>query len=61
MLWFAAVVAPAIAAMSAFTVLPKEGASIPRYEAYFADDPAGMGRMVAGYVTDPVFVVTDTS
>jgi hypothetical protein len=58
-LWVAVVVAPAIAAISAFTVLPEKGASIAQYQAYFAEDPAGMGRMVAGFVTDPIFIATD--
>lgn len=57
--WLASVIAPAIAAISAFTVLPEQKASIATYEAFFGDDTEGMGRMVAGYVTNPVFIVTD--
>ena len=60
-LWVAAVAAPAIAAATAFTVLPAKGVILPEYSAYFANDPEGMGRMVAGYVADPVFVITDAA
>lgn len=58
-LWLAAIVSPGVAAMSAFTQLPAEGASIAVYEPFFGDDRAGMGRLVAGYVTDPIFTATD--
>jgi hypothetical protein len=58
-MWLALIAAPAMTAISAFTQLPRQGAMIPEYEAYFAEDPEGMGRMVAGYVTDPVFIATD--
>lgn len=58
-LWLASIVSPGVAAMSAFTQLPAEGASIDVYKPYFGDDQAGMGRMVAGYVTDPIFSATD--
>ncbi|MDG2031754.1 MAG: hypothetical protein P8J45_12185 [Phycisphaerales bacterium] len=58
-LWLATIVSPGVAAISAFTQLPAEGASIAVYEPFFADDRAGMGRMVAGYVTDPIFSATD--
>ena len=48
-----------IAAISAFTQIPEQKATIATYSAYFGDDHQGMGRMVAGFVTDPVFIITD--
>ena len=57
--WLVAIASPGVAAMSAFTQLPAEGAEIPTYRAFFGEDQAAMGRMVAGYVTDPIFRATD--
>ena len=58
--WIAAIATPGGAAIAAFTRLPALEASMPGIEAYFADDPAGAGRFVAGYVTNPIFLVSDT-
>lgn len=58
-LWFTMVAAPGIAAISAFTQLPEQGAMIPTYADHFANDPEGMGRLVAGYVTNPIFIASD--
>ncbi|MAJ46384.1 MAG: hypothetical protein CBC35_03600 [Planctomycetes bacterium TMED75] len=56
--WIALVVAPGLTGMTAFKVLEQEGATIPKYQAYFADDPTGMSRLAAGLVTDPLFRLT---
>ncbi len=58
-LWFSMIVSPGVAAISAFTQLPEQGAMIPTYTDFFENDQEGMGRMVAGYVTDPIFLATD--
>ncbi|MBC03078.1 MAG: hypothetical protein CMJ34_07225 [Phycisphaerae bacterium] len=57
--WFAAIATSGGAAISAFTVLPEIGATMPGIDAYFADDPEGAARFVAGYVTNPIFLVSD--
>ena len=44
--------------MSAFTQLPALGAELPEYRGFFGEDREGMGRLVAGFVTDPVFRVS---
>ena len=56
--WIALVVAPGLTGITAFKVLEAEEASIPRYQAFFADDPEGMSRLAAGLVTDPLFRIT---
>ena len=56
--WIALVVAPGLTGMTAFRVLEQEGASIPKYQAFFADDQTGMSRLAAGLVTDPLFRLT---
>lgn len=58
-IWIAMVTAPGIAGMSAFPVLIEEAARIERFSAYFSDDQEGMGRIVAGFVTGRVFLITD--
>ena len=45
--------------MSAFPVLVEEGARLDRYATFFEDDQEGMGRIVAGFVTGRVFLITD--
>ena len=57
--WSAALVAAGAAAISAFTRLPAIEATMPGIAGFFADDPAGAARFVAGYVTNPIFLVTD--
>ena len=58
-IWLAMVTAPGIAGMSAFPVLIEEGARIERFADYFSDDREGMGRIVAGFGTGRVFLITD--
>ena len=58
-IWIAMVTAPGLAGMSAFPALVEEGASLERYSAFFEDDREGMGRIVAGFVTGRVFLITD--
>jgi len=58
-LWVAAVILPGAAGISAFIELPERHASIDTYSAYFGDDTKGMGRLVAGFVIDPLFVFTN--
>ena len=58
--WIAAIVAPGAAAMVAFTRLPDLDVSIPASRAYFDGDAAAAGRFVAGYVTNPIFVASDS-
>ena len=58
-LWVAAVIAPVPAAISAFITIPSYEPVVPEYAAYFNDDAAGMGRLLAGFVTDPIFRVAD--
>ena len=57
--WCGAIIAPGAAAIAAFTRLPAIEATMPGIAAFFADDPAGAGRFVAGYVTNPIFIVSD--
>jgi hypothetical protein len=57
--WIAAIIAPAAAAMVAFPRLPELGAEIPATREFFAADPDGAGRFVAGYVTNPLFLAAD--
>lgn len=59
-IWFAAIATPGGAAISAFTQLPALEATMPGIADYFSDDPAGAGRFVAGYVTNPIFLVSHT-
>lgn len=56
--WIALVVAPGLTGITAFRVLEQEGASIPKYQAFFAGDQTGMSRLAAGLVTDPLFRLT---
>ena len=58
-IWCAAIATPGGAAIAAFTRLPAVEATMPGISAYFADDPAGAGRFVAGYVTNPIFLASD--
>lgn len=57
--WFLLAVAPAITAISAFANLQELGLSVEGYEAYLGDDSRAQGRLAAGFVTDPVFRITD--
>lgn len=57
--WIAALIAPGAAAISAFTALPALGVEVPSYAAFFADDPDGAGRLAAGFVTHPIFLMAD--
>lgn len=59
MAWTAAIIAPAATAMSAFTSLPAMDVTTDRIESFFGDDREGAGRFIAGYVTHPVFQVSD--
>ncbi len=59
-IWLAAIATPAAAAMVAFTRLPELQVAIPASEAYFDGDSAAAGRFVAGYVTNPIFVASDS-
>jgi hypothetical protein len=59
--WVAAIIAPGAAAMVAFPRLPELEVAIPATQAYFADDTAGAGRFVAGFVTNPIFVAADSA
>ncbi len=58
--WVAAIVAPGAAAMVAFPRLAELEVAIPATRTFFADDPAAAGRFVAGFVTNPIFVVADS-
>lgn len=58
-IWFAAIIAPAAAAMVAFPRLPEIEAVIPATGAFFSGDPESAGRFVAGFVTNPIFVASD--
>jgi hypothetical protein len=57
--WFATAIAPAVTAMSAFTQLQALPLTVTDYHDYLGDDPQANGRLAAGFVTDPVFRVTD--
>ena len=56
--WIALVVAPGLTGITAFKVLQEQGVVIPKYQAFFAENPEGMSRLAAGLVTDPLFQVT---
>ena len=56
--WIALVVAPGLTGITAFSVLKEEAVVVPRYQAFFAEDPEGMSRLAAGLVTDPLFRLT---
>ena len=58
-IWCAAIAVPGGAAIASFTRLPAVEATMPGIAEYFAGDPAGAGRFVAGYVTNPIFLVSD--
>lgn len=57
--FFALAISPAITAISAFTNLQDIGISVEGYQAYLGDDHRAQGRLAAGFVTDPVFRITD--
>ncbi len=57
--WTAAIIAPAATAMSAFTSLPTMDVTTDRIDPFFGDDAEGAGRFIAGYVTHPVFQISD--
>lgn len=57
--WLVLATAPAITAISAFTNLQELGLSVSGYDSYFGDDSRAQGRLAAGFVTDPVFRITD--
>lgn len=59
--WCAAIVAPGAAAISSFTRLPAIEATMPGIDSFFAGDPGGAGRFVAGYVTNPIFIASDSA
>lgn len=58
--WIAAITAPAAAAMVAFPRLAELEVALPGTQGFFADDPAAGGRFVAGYVTNPIFLTSDS-
>ena len=57
--WIAAMFASGVVAIAAFTSLPDLELSTPAAEAFYGDDTEGVGRYVAGFVTNPVFVASD--
>ena len=59
--WLAMIVAPGMAGMSAFTQLPEHQAEIAQYRDFFGSDHKGMGQLVAGYVTAPIFAFSDVA
>ena len=59
--WFAAATAPALAAISAFTQLQELGITLNDYHPFLGDNPEDNGRMAAGFVTDPIFRITDAA
>lgn len=58
-LWFAAAVLPGAAAISAFTVLPRMGATSAEAQAFFGADTKGSAQYLAGHVLQPLFTATD--
>lgn len=58
-IWLAALVASGTVAIAAFTTLPDLDVSNPTTTRFFANDPQGAGRYLAGFVTNPVFVISD--
>lgn len=58
--WIAAIVVPGATAMVAFTRLPELELSMASASTFFAGDSEGAGRFIAGYVTNPLFQVSDT-
>ena len=58
-IWLAALVASGTVAIAAFTTLPDLEISNPNTTRFFENDPQGAGRYLAGFVTNPVFVVSD--
>ncbi len=57
--WIAAIVSSGVVAASAFTTLPDLEISSPLADAYFGDDQPAIGRFIAGFVTNPVFLASD--
>lgn len=57
--WFATLAATGVAAMSAFSTLPKLGVTVSGVEGFFGDDTAEMGRYAAGRMLGPVFMTAD--
>ena len=60
-LWFTAAASPALTAVAAFSQLQEARVIMPEYADYLGDDPNSNGRMAAGFVTDPLFRVTDSA
>lgn len=58
-IWLAALVASGTVAIAAFTTLPDLEISNPNTTRFFENDPQGAGRYLAGFVTNPVFVISD--
>lgn len=58
-IWLVCAVAPGVVAISAFTTLPSLGITVTDAHAFLGDRAAANGRFAAGYVTDPVFQVSD--
>ena len=58
--WIGAIVMPGATAMVAFTRLPQLDLSMTAANPFFAGDSEGAGRFIAGYVTNPLFQVSDT-
>ena len=52
---------PAITSISAFTQLKEVGLVVTQYQDFLGDDPEQNGRMAAGYISTPVFNMTDTA
>jgi len=52
---------PAITSISAFTQLKEVGLVVTQYQEFLGDDPEPNGRMAAGYISTPVFNMTDTA
>ena len=58
-LWCTAVLSPAITSISAFTQLKEVGLVVTEYQDFLGDDSELHGRMAAGYISTPVFNLTD--
>ena len=57
--WLAVIMAAGVAAMSAFTALPKPGISVSGTEGFFAGNTEEMGRFAAGKMLQPLFLAGD--
>ena len=57
--WLSVILATGVAAMGAFSALPKLGISVAGTEGFFAGDTAEMGRFAAGKMLQPLFMAGD--